>query len=214
MHHLLGHPSDLRGHLDAHGPLNVALGRNGSWQQSLAASLEASGLTGRGGGAFPTSIKLALARSAGVGGTVVVNAMEGEPASDKDKLLLTRAPHLVLDGAQYLAALCRADRIVVCIPIGRDAVATAVSHAMAERTRHRYARVKEESSGPPTASSPAKNRPWPTGSTPGAHCRCSDRTRARHFASGDARHWCTTPRPWPTSPSSPAMVLNPSGPAG
>ena len=70
-------------------------------------SLEASGLAGRGGGAFPTSIKLALARSHGRGGTIVVNGMEGEPASDKDKLLLTRAPHLVLDGAQYLAALCR-----------------------------------------------------------------------------------------------------------
>ena len=123
-HQLLGHPSDLNGHLDAHGPLNVALGRNSSWQQSLVASLEASGLAGRGGGAFPTSIKLELARSGGAGGTVVVNGMEGEPASDKDKLLLTRAPHLVLDGAQYLAALCGADRIVVCIPIGRDAVAS------------------------------------------------------------------------------------------
>ena len=53
--------------------------------------------------------------------------MEGEPASDKDKLLLTRVPHLVLDGAQYLAALCRANRIVVCVPLGRDAVAAAVT---------------------------------------------------------------------------------------
>ena len=121
IHHVLGHPSDLRGHLEAHGPLHVALGRNATWQESLAASLEVSGLTGRGGGAFPTSIKLRLANSAGVGGTVVVNAMEGEPASSKDTLLLSRAPHLVLDGAQYLAAMCRANRIVVCVPIGRDA---------------------------------------------------------------------------------------------
>jgi NADH:ubiquinone oxidoreductase subunit F (NADH-binding) len=144
VHQLLGHPTDLEGHLDAHGPLNVALYPNCSWEQSLVTSVEASGLTGRGGGAFPASIKLALARSAGGGGTLVVNAMEGEPASDKDKVLLTWAPHLVLDGAQYLAALCGADRIVVCIPIGRDAVAAAVSHAMGERTGHRYARVREE----------------------------------------------------------------------
>jgi NADH:ubiquinone oxidoreductase subunit F (NADH-binding) len=149
VHQLLGHPSDLQGHLDTHGPLDVALYRNTSWQESLATSVEASGLTGRGGGAFPTSLKLTLARSSGVGGTVVVNAMEGEPASDKDKLLLTRAPHLVLDGAQYLALLCGADRIVVCIPIGRDAVAAAVRHAMAERTRHRHARVKEQIVRPP-----------------------------------------------------------------
>ncbi len=144
VHQLLGHPSDLKGHLDVHGPLNVALYPNNSWDQSLVASVEASGLAGRGGGAFPASIKLALARSAGAGGTLVVNAMEGEPASDKDKVLLTWAPHLVLDGAQYLAALCRADRIVVCIPVGRDTVAAAVSYAMAERAGHRYARVREE----------------------------------------------------------------------
>jgi NADH:ubiquinone oxidoreductase subunit F (NADH-binding) len=149
VHHLLGHPSDLKGHLESHGPLNVALGRTASWQDGLAASLEASGLTGRGGGGFPASIKLALARSGGAGGTVVVNAMEGEPASDKDKLLLTRAPHLVLDGAQYVASMCRAHRIVVCIPIGRDGVASAVSHAMAERTSNRYARVREELVRPP-----------------------------------------------------------------
>jgi NADH:ubiquinone oxidoreductase subunit F (NADH-binding) len=149
VHQLLGHPSDLRGHLEAHGPLNVALYRNSSWEQSLVTSIEASGLAGRGGGAFPTSIKLALARRAGSGGTVVVNAMESEPASDKDKLLLTRAPHLVLDGAQYLAVLCGADRIAVCIPIGRDAVAAAVGHAMAERAAHRYARVREEIVRPP-----------------------------------------------------------------
>jgi NADH:ubiquinone oxidoreductase subunit F (NADH-binding) len=149
VHRLLGHPSDLSGHLEAHGPLNIPLSRDSSWQQGLITNLEASGLTGRGGGAFPASIKLTLARSAGKGGTIIVNAMEGEPASDKDKLLLTRSPHLVLDGAQYLANLCRADRIVVCIPIDRDIVANAVSQAMAERDRHRYAPVTEELARPP-----------------------------------------------------------------
>jgi NADH:ubiquinone oxidoreductase subunit F (NADH-binding) len=146
---LLGHPNDLRGHIETHGPLNMALDRNSPWQDALLANLEASGLAGRGGSAFPTAIKLALARSHGRGGTIVVNGMEGEPASDKDKLLLTRATHLVLDGAQYLGALCRAERIVVCIPVGRDAVATAVRNATAERARHRYANVREEVVRPP-----------------------------------------------------------------
>ena len=148
-HHLLGHPSGLKGHLDVHGPLNVARGRSSSWHHALVTSLDESGLTGRGGGDFPASIKLALAKSAGAGGTLVVNAMEGEPASDKDRLLLIRASHLVLDGAQYLAALCGSDRIVICVPSSRVAVTTAVRHAMAERTRHRYARVREEMVHPP-----------------------------------------------------------------
>jgi NADH:ubiquinone oxidoreductase subunit F (NADH-binding) len=93
VHHLLGHPNDLRGHIETHGPLNMALDRNSPWQDALLANLEASGLAGRGGSAFPTAIKLALARSHGRGGTIVVNGMEGEPASDKDKLLLTRGVH-------------------------------------------------------------------------------------------------------------------------
>jgi NADH:ubiquinone oxidoreductase subunit F (NADH-binding) len=149
LHRLLGHPSDFAGHVAAHGPLTVALGSEPSWQEALAASLEESGLTGRGGGGFPASIKLGVASGAGHGGTILINGMEGEPASDKDKLLLIRAPHLVLDGAQYLAALCRAERIVVCIPAGRDVVAAAVSQAIAERRAAGYTRVSETIVRPP-----------------------------------------------------------------
>jgi NADH:ubiquinone oxidoreductase subunit F (NADH-binding) len=125
------------------------MGRHGSWQEALTASLESSGLVGRGGGGFPSATKLALASSRGDGGTLVVNAMESEPASDKDKVLMTRAPHLALDGAQFLAGVCRARRIVVCIPAGRDAVAEAVRHAINERNAARYARVSEEIVRPP-----------------------------------------------------------------
>jgi NADH:ubiquinone oxidoreductase subunit F (NADH-binding) len=144
IHQLLGQAADLQGHLDQHGPLNVARVRSQSWHHGLVASLEESGLNGRGGGAFPVSVKLAVSRSSGHGGIVVVNAMEGEPASSKDQLLLTRTPHLVLDGAQYLATLCGSDRVVICVPNTRVAVVAAVRHAMQERRARRYARVQEE----------------------------------------------------------------------
>jgi NADH:ubiquinone oxidoreductase subunit F (NADH-binding) len=146
---LLGHPGDLPGHIEAHGPLSVWLGRETSWQGALADSIEASGLTGRGGGGFPASIKQAVARSGGSGGTLIVNGMEGEPASDKDKVLLTRSPHLVLDGAQYVAAMCRASRIVVCIPQGNDGVAAVVSQAIADRSVSKYVRTDEVMVRPP-----------------------------------------------------------------
>jgi NADH:ubiquinone oxidoreductase subunit F (NADH-binding) len=148
-HHLLGHPIDLAGHLAAHGPLRVPIGPHVTWQQAFIATLEASGLTGRGGGAFPAWAKLAMAYADGGGGMVVVNGMESEPASDKDKVLLTRAPHLVLDGAQLLAAACGANEILVCVPQGWDAIADAVGRALYERAEHHYSVVTEYLVRPP-----------------------------------------------------------------
>jgi NADH:ubiquinone oxidoreductase subunit F (NADH-binding) len=146
---LLGHPTDLAGHISTLGRLPLPAVVDGTWRSAFAADLEASGLAGRGGAAFPAALKLAVARRSGSGGLVAVNGMEGEPASDKDKLLLLRAPHLVLDGAQLLAAACGADQVVVCIPAGRDAVAGAVTAAIAERAAGSYGAVAERVVRPP-----------------------------------------------------------------
>ena len=91
-------PEDLRAHLARYGPAPY---RN--QPGALIADVEASGLTGRGGAAFPVHRKLAAVARAGVrqGRTVVVaNGAESEPASHKDELLLQFAPNLVLDGLQ------------------------------------------------------------------------------------------------------------------
>jgi NADH:ubiquinone oxidoreductase subunit F (NADH-binding) len=111
--------------------------------------LEASGLSGRGGAGFPAAIKLAVAHAGGRAGNVVVNAMEGEPASDKDKLLLMRSPHLVLDGAQLLAAASGARRIVVCVPEGNEQAARAVAVAIAERAGTSHSPIPEVLVRPP-----------------------------------------------------------------
>ena len=94
-------PEDLRAHLASYGPAPY---RN--QPGALIADVEASGLTGRGGAAFPVHRKLAAVARAGVrqGRTVVVaNGAESEPASRKDELLLQLAPNLVLDGLQLTA---------------------------------------------------------------------------------------------------------------
>ncbi|HEY1650945.1 MAG TPA: NADH-ubiquinone oxidoreductase-F iron-sulfur binding region domain-containing protein [Acidimicrobiales bacterium] len=145
---LLGHPTDLAGHIATLGPAPLPVTRDRRWRENFVAALEASGLTGRGGAGFPAAIKLAVAHATG-GGTVVVNAMEGEPASDKDKLLLIRLPHLVLDGAQLLAAACGARQVMVCVPTGREHVAGAVSVALAERLGTTHAPVPELLVRPP-----------------------------------------------------------------
>jgi hypothetical protein len=64
---------------------------------------------------------------------MVVNLMEGEPASQKDSVLAAFAPHLILDGAQVLAALVGADRIIVCIADDNDPVAQLMERAIHER---------------------------------------------------------------------------------
>jgi NADH:ubiquinone oxidoreductase subunit F (NADH-binding) len=146
---LLGHPTDLAPHIDALGPAPLPADVSRGWRDAFLSLLEASGLGGRGGAGFPAAIKVAAAQGGGPGGTIVINAMEGEPASDKDKLLLIRSPHLVLDGAQLLAAATRARGVTVCVPEGRHHVTAAVRHALDERMAARCAPVPEVMVHPP-----------------------------------------------------------------
>ncbi|GAA2120774.1 NADH-ubiquinone oxidoreductase-F iron-sulfur binding region domain-containing protein [Actinomadura napierensis] len=72
--------------------------------EAFVREVEASGLRGRGGAAFPTGRKLRTVREHGAVPVVVANGEEGEPASVKDRWLMRHRPHLVLDGLR-LAAL-------------------------------------------------------------------------------------------------------------
>jgi NADH:ubiquinone oxidoreductase subunit F (NADH-binding) len=103
---------------------------------SLFDELESSGLTGRGGAAFPTARKVRLIREQrGHHKVVVVNAMEGEPASHKEFSLISANPHLVLDGAQFLASMVGAQEIAVCVARDNPAVVNHLNQAIHERGR-------------------------------------------------------------------------------
>jgi NADH:ubiquinone oxidoreductase subunit F (NADH-binding) len=104
-----GAGTDRQAHLDRVGPLpHLSL-------DALLAAVEAGGLTGRGGAGFPTAIKVRAVASAGRRPVVVGNAMEGEPLSHKDAVLLSRNPHLVLDGLEVLARALHAKRAVLAV---------------------------------------------------------------------------------------------------
>lgn len=119
-------------HVDVFGAPPVSRRGFGHPPERLRAEVQASGLSGRGGAGFPTARKLdALARHRRRP-VLVANAMEGEPASAKDAVLLTYAPHLVLDGAQVAARAVGADSVVVCAPAGSLHLA-ALRDALAER---------------------------------------------------------------------------------
>jgi NADH:ubiquinone oxidoreductase subunit F (NADH-binding)/ferredoxin len=121
---------DLRSHQSVHGgvrPLSAA---------QIVGLAEQIGLTGRGGAGFPFARKMRAvienARKKSLPTVVVVNATEGEPASWKDKVLLTRAPHLILDGAGLAAHALGAQDIV--IGIADDGVgAQSLMQALSER---------------------------------------------------------------------------------
>ncbi|MFN6553230.1 NADH-ubiquinone oxidoreductase-F iron-sulfur binding region domain-containing protein [Mycolicibacterium septicum] len=109
--------------------------------QRLLDEVQASGLLGRGGAAFPMAVKLRTVRDNGqrggdakTGSVVIANGEEGEPASIKDRWLLRNRPHAVLDGLRLAAGIVGADRVVVYVSDPR--AAESVERALAELSGH------------------------------------------------------------------------------
>jgi NADH:ubiquinone oxidoreductase subunit F (NADH-binding) len=122
-------PEGLRGHLARFGPVPY-LGRPGA----LIADVQAAGLTGRGGAAFPAHRKLAVVASARGPKVVVANGAESEPASRKDETLLHVAPNLVLDGLQLAAEAVGASQAYLYLHQGTG---SGIRQALHERAASR-----------------------------------------------------------------------------
>jgi len=90
---------------------------------ALIGEIEAAGLTGRGGAAFPVHRKLQAVYEAADKRrrtpAVIANGAESEPASDKDATLLWLSPHLVLDGLQLAAEAVGADTAILYTHVNR-----------------------------------------------------------------------------------------------
>jgi NADH:ubiquinone oxidoreductase subunit F (NADH-binding) len=116
---------DLADHLSAYGPPPFSpAGSARAENEALIAAVEESGLTGRGGAGFPAGRKMRAVAAAGrragplrspAGTVIIANGGESEPASAKDALLLSRAPHLVLDGIVLAAQAVGATRAYLCV---------------------------------------------------------------------------------------------------
>lgn len=109
--------------------------------RDLISELEAAGLRGRGGAAFPVAAKVRAVASRRRRPVVVINAAEGEPLSFKDKLLIGRLPHLVIDGAVMLAAAIGAREVFVAHSEAARGEGAALRTAVAER-RHLHDRIE------------------------------------------------------------------------
>jgi NADH-quinone oxidoreductase subunit F len=72
---------------------------SGTSPETLLEEVKASGLRGRGGAGFPTGMKWSfLPKTKDKPRYLCVNADESEPGTFKDRLLIERDPHLVLEG--------------------------------------------------------------------------------------------------------------------
>ena len=95
---------NLAGAEDLNYPALALARKNGA--EWVAEQLESSGLQGRGGAGFPAHFKWnAVRKESGPTKYVICNADEAEPGTFKDRELMSRRPHLVIEGLA-IAAFC------------------------------------------------------------------------------------------------------------
>lgn len=81
--------------LGGYQSLKKALGMT---PEQIIEEVKASGLRGRGGAGFPTGVKWGFLPKNGEPRYLLCNADEGEPGTFKDRLMMERAPHQLIEG--------------------------------------------------------------------------------------------------------------------
>ncbi len=81
----------------------------------VIAEVKASGLRGRGGAGFPTGVKWGFIPQDAPVKYLAVNTDEGEPGTFKDRLIVERDPHAILEGVIIAAYAIGAHRAFVYI---------------------------------------------------------------------------------------------------
>lgn len=124
-------------HTARFGPLPLRAYAGPEGKRQLVSTVEAAGLRGRGGAAFPTARKLATVAAARGRSVVVGNGCEGEPSSRKDLVLAEYAPHLVVDGALLAAYATGADQVHLCMHEGSPMLEPMARAAAEHRSKVR-----------------------------------------------------------------------------
>ena len=98
--------------------------------QSIVSKLQDANLCGMGGAGFPTWHKweaAVAAQSKHRDKYVVCNANEDEPGTFKDRVLLAKTPHQVIEGVLIAAVACRANKAIMYVnPHQTESIAAIV----------------------------------------------------------------------------------------
>src|SRR5215203_2591946 len=98
----------------------------------VLAQLQASGLRGRGGAGFAMGTKASFLPKGDMDKYVVCNADESEPGTFKDRELMQKNPHLLIEGIAIAAHAVGANKAFIFIRGEYDYVATIVEEALDE----------------------------------------------------------------------------------
>jgi NADH-quinone oxidoreductase subunit F len=100
---------------------------------SIAEEVKASGLRGRGGAGFPTATKWSFLPAGVEPRYLVVNCDEAEPSTFKDRMLVERDPHQLLEGIAIAAFALGVHRAFVYVrgefALGAERLVAAVAEA-------------------------------------------------------------------------------------
>jgi len=107
-------------------------------QESVLAELEASGLRGRGGAGFSMGKKASFVPKGTMDKYLCCNADESEPGTFKDRLLMQRNPHLLIEGIIIGAIAADANRAFIFIRGEYEEQARVLDKAVVEAYEKGY----------------------------------------------------------------------------
>ena len=105
--------------------------------EQLIGTIVASGLRGRGGAGFPTSLKWRfVAQESGATKYIVCNGDEGDPGAFMDRSLLEGDPHTVIEGMEIAAYAVGATHGYVYVRAEYPLAIRRLKHAIAQAQQH------------------------------------------------------------------------------
>jgi NADH-quinone oxidoreductase subunit F len=120
---------------DGYRMFKKALGMN---QDDILEEITLSRITGRGGAGFPTSIKMkSFAKETGIK-YIICNADEGEPGNFKDRYLMEKDPHQIIEGMLISAYATGASKGFIYIRGEYQKAIKTMKHAIIEARKHNF----------------------------------------------------------------------------
>jgi NADH-quinone oxidoreductase subunit F len=122
--------------LGGYGPLRKALFEMDP--EAVLGELEASGLRGRGGAGFSMGKKASFIPKGGIDKYLCCNADESEPGTFKDRLLMQKNPHLLIEGCVIASIAAGANKGFIFIRGEYAHQADVLDRALAEAYERGY----------------------------------------------------------------------------